>query len=241
MVRWWPVRARWRPTLGRDRGADHVVVSCRTSSRLARAAPGSGSSCATRPAVERNRFTKFTAATKSIDSEAKSRRRAGRKGHAANLTTESADFLIGAYRQRWRIEVSLRRTTNRYHHLDRTHLMTAPASRAYPCSRLPGRYIACCAQNSQRELSCMVGRASTHHTPVGRSPASSVRLTLGPRLRLGFVDGSDRHCDRPALITDRETVNKSGSSNPVVRMSEVGGDPGRINAYRTLMDRPRFR
>jgi len=61
-------------------------------------------------AVKRNRFIKLTGATKSInrDLEAKTRRLAGWKGYTTNLTTESADFVIGAYHQLWRIEKSFR-------------------------------------------------------------------------------------------------------------------------------------
>jgi hypothetical protein len=52
-------------------------------------------------AVKRNRFIKLTGVTKSInrDLEAKTRRLAGGKGYTTNLTTESADFVIGAYHQ----------------------------------------------------------------------------------------------------------------------------------------------
>jgi hypothetical protein len=75
-------------------------------------------------AVKRNRFIKLTGATKSInrDLEAKTRRLAGWKGYTTNLTTESADFVIGAYHQLWRIEKSFRmskhdlRARPIYHH-----------------------------------------------------------------------------------------------------------------------------
>jgi transposase len=67
---------------------------------------------------------KLTGATKSInrDLEAKTRRLAGWKGYTTNLTTESADFVIGAYHQLWRIEKSFRmskhdlRARPIYHH-----------------------------------------------------------------------------------------------------------------------------
>jgi transposase len=75
-------------------------------------------------AVKRNRFIKLTGATKSVnrDLEAKTRRLAGWKGYTTNLTTESADFVIGAYHQLWRIEKSFRmskhdlRARPIYHH-----------------------------------------------------------------------------------------------------------------------------
>ena len=75
-------------------------------------------------AVKRNRFITLTGATKSInrDLEAKTRRLAGWKGYTTNLTTESADFVIGAYHQLWRIEKSFRmskhdlRARPIYHH-----------------------------------------------------------------------------------------------------------------------------
>ena len=53
----------------------------------------------------------------------------------------------------------------------------------------------------------LVGRAVTHRDPACRSVALSEVLIPGPRPRLDFVDGWDRHADRPALITDRETVS----------------------------------
>jgi hypothetical protein len=61
-------------------------------------------------AVKRNRFIKLTGATKSVNREleAKSRALAGWKGYTTNLTTESAEFVIGAYHQLWRIEKAFR-------------------------------------------------------------------------------------------------------------------------------------
>ena len=61
-------------------------------------------------AVKRNRFIKLTGATKSVnrDLEAKTRALAGWKGYTTNLTTESAEFVIGAYHQLWRIEKAFR-------------------------------------------------------------------------------------------------------------------------------------
>ena len=67
-------------------------------------------------AVKRNRFVKLTGASKSVnrDLEAKARSLAGYKGYVTNLshcpdgTPISADFVIGAYHQLWRIEQSFR-------------------------------------------------------------------------------------------------------------------------------------
>jgi hypothetical protein len=61
-------------------------------------------------AVKRNRFIKLSGATKSVnrDLEAKARALAGWKGYTTNLTDQSADFVIGAYHQLWRIEKSFR-------------------------------------------------------------------------------------------------------------------------------------
>ena len=60
--------------------------------------------------VKRNRFIKLTGATKTVNREleAKNRALAGWKGYTTNLTTESADFVIGAYHQLWRIEKAFR-------------------------------------------------------------------------------------------------------------------------------------
>ena len=60
--------------------------------------------------MKRNRFIKLTGATKSVNREleAKSRTLAGWKGYTTNLTTESAEFVIGAYHQLWRIEKAFR-------------------------------------------------------------------------------------------------------------------------------------
>lgn len=61
-------------------------------------------------AVKRNRFIKLTGATKSVNREleTKSRALAGWKGYTTNLTSESAEFVIGAYHQLWRIEKAFR-------------------------------------------------------------------------------------------------------------------------------------
>lgn len=61
-------------------------------------------------AVKRNRFIKLSGATKSVNHqlEAKSRALAGWKGYTTNLTDQSAQFLIEAYHQLWRIEKSFR-------------------------------------------------------------------------------------------------------------------------------------
>jgi hypothetical protein len=60
--------------------------------------------------VKRNRFIKLTGATKSVnrDLEAKARGLAGLKGYTTYLTRVSADFIIDAYHQLWRIEKSFR-------------------------------------------------------------------------------------------------------------------------------------
>ncbi|WP_041788082.1 IS1634 family transposase [Mycolicibacterium gilvum] len=60
--------------------------------------------------VKRNRFITLTGATKTVnrDLEAKTRALAGWKGYTTNLTGESADFVIGAYHQLWRIEKAFR-------------------------------------------------------------------------------------------------------------------------------------
>lgn len=61
-------------------------------------------------AVKRNRFIKLAGATKTVDRvlEAKSRALAGWKGYTTNLTDQSAEFVIGAYHQLWRIEKAFR-------------------------------------------------------------------------------------------------------------------------------------
>ena len=60
--------------------------------------------------VKRNRFIKLTGAEKSVnrDLEAKARALAGMKGYTTNLTSQTAEFVIGAYHQLWRIEKSFR-------------------------------------------------------------------------------------------------------------------------------------
>jgi hypothetical protein len=60
--------------------------------------------------VKRNRFIKLTGATKTVNREleAKNRALAGWKGYTTNRTDQSAEFVIGAYHQLWRIEKSFR-------------------------------------------------------------------------------------------------------------------------------------
>lgn len=60
--------------------------------------------------VKRNRFIKLAGATKSVnrDLETKVRALAGWKGYTTNLTGQSAQFVIDAYHQLWRIEKSFR-------------------------------------------------------------------------------------------------------------------------------------
>src|SRR3954470_12864294 len=56
--------------------------------------------------VKRNRYIQLTGATKSVNRtlEAKTRALAGWKGYTTNLTTEPAEFVIGAYHQLWHRE-----------------------------------------------------------------------------------------------------------------------------------------
>jgi transposase len=60
--------------------------------------------------VKRNRFIKLIGASKSVnrDLEAKARGLAGLRGYTTNLTGQSAQFVIDAYHQLWRIEKSFR-------------------------------------------------------------------------------------------------------------------------------------
>jgi hypothetical protein len=60
--------------------------------------------------VKRNRFIKLTGATKTVnrDLEAKTRAVAGWKGYTTNLIGQTAEFVIGAYHQLWRIEKAFR-------------------------------------------------------------------------------------------------------------------------------------
>ncbi len=60
--------------------------------------------------VKRNRFIELTGETKSInrDLEAKARALAGWKGYTTNLVGQTAQFVIDAYHQLWRIEKSFR-------------------------------------------------------------------------------------------------------------------------------------
>lgn len=60
--------------------------------------------------VKRNRFITLTGATKTVnrDLEAKARALAGWKGYTTNLTSQSPEFVVGAYHQLWRIEKAFR-------------------------------------------------------------------------------------------------------------------------------------
>lgn len=60
--------------------------------------------------VKRNRFIKLTGATKIVnrDLEAKVRELAGWQGYTTNLSSQTPDFVISAYRQLWRIEKAFR-------------------------------------------------------------------------------------------------------------------------------------
>jgi transposase len=60
--------------------------------------------------VKRNRYIQLTGATKSLNRtlEAKTRVLAGWKGYTTNLTGQSAEFVIDAYHQLWRIEKAFR-------------------------------------------------------------------------------------------------------------------------------------
>jgi hypothetical protein len=60
--------------------------------------------------VKRNRFIKLTGGDKTVNREleAKARGLAGLKGYTTNLDNPSAEFVIGAYHQLWRIEQSFR-------------------------------------------------------------------------------------------------------------------------------------
>lgn len=60
--------------------------------------------------VKRNRFITVTGESRSVNREleAKARVLAGVKGYTTNLTGQSAEFVIGAYHQLWRIEKAFR-------------------------------------------------------------------------------------------------------------------------------------
>ena len=60
--------------------------------------------------VKRNRYIQLAGATKSVNRqlEAKTRALAGWKGYTTNLTIHTAEFVIDAYHQLWRIEKSFR-------------------------------------------------------------------------------------------------------------------------------------
>ena len=101
--------------------------------------------------VKRNRFIKLTGADKSVnrDLEAKARALAGIKGYTTNLTSQTAEFVIGAYHQLWRIEKSFRMSKHDlqarpiYHHKREsieahlTHRVRRPGSQ--PLDRTPNR------------------------------------------------------------------------------------------------------
>jgi hypothetical protein len=57
-------------------------------------------------AVKRDRFIKLTATNKSVnrDLETKARSLAGLRGYTTNIANPTAEFVIGAYHQLWRIE-----------------------------------------------------------------------------------------------------------------------------------------
>jgi hypothetical protein len=63
--------------------------------------------------VTRNRYIKLTGPIKSVnrDLEAKAHALAGLKGYTTNLTGATAEFVIDAYHQLWRIEKSFRMST----------------------------------------------------------------------------------------------------------------------------------
>lgn len=60
--------------------------------------------------VKRNRFVTVTGEARSVNREleAKARELAGIKGYTTNLTGQTAEFVIGAYHQLWRIEKAFR-------------------------------------------------------------------------------------------------------------------------------------
>jgi hypothetical protein len=60
--------------------------------------------------VKRNRFVTVTGEARSVNREleAKARELAGIKGYTTNLTSQTAEFVIGAYHQLWRIEKAFR-------------------------------------------------------------------------------------------------------------------------------------
>jgi transposase len=61
-------------------------------------------------AVKRNRFVTVTEQARTVNREleAKARELAGIKGYTTNLTGQTAEFVIGAYHQLWRIEKAFR-------------------------------------------------------------------------------------------------------------------------------------
>jgi hypothetical protein len=99
--------------------------------------------------VKRNRFTKLTGATKTVNREleAKNRALAGWKGYTTNLTGQPAEFVIDAYHQLWRIEKAFRMSKHDlaarpiYHHIRESidaHLSIVVAAMAVgPLDRAP--------------------------------------------------------------------------------------------------------
>ncbi len=74
--------------------------------------------------IKRNRFVTLSGGDRSVNREleAKTRALAGIKGYTTNLSDQSADFVIGAYHQLWRVEKAFRmskhdlRARPIYHH-----------------------------------------------------------------------------------------------------------------------------
>jgi hypothetical protein len=113
---------KW-PAGPKDKRRDQVIYYQYRAGRARRTLKGideqvakAENAVAGKVAVKRNRFVKLTGATKSVnrDLEAKARALAGLKGYVTNLThcpdgtPISAEFVIGAYHQLWRIEQSFR-------------------------------------------------------------------------------------------------------------------------------------
>lgn len=113
---------KW-PAGPKDKRKDQVIYYQYRADRARRTLKGideqvakAENAVAGKVAVKRNRFVKLTGATKSVnrDLEAKTRALAGLKGYVTNLThcpdgtPITAEFVIGAYHQLWRIEQSFR-------------------------------------------------------------------------------------------------------------------------------------
>ncbi|MCW2689879.1 MAG: transposase [Mycobacterium sp.] len=69
-----------------------------------------GNAVAGKAPVKRNRYIKLTGANKSVNRDLETKAR-GLKGYTTNLTVASAEFVIDAYHQQWRIEKSFRMST----------------------------------------------------------------------------------------------------------------------------------